>query len=388
VLPWGEGPEHESLADEVLDELYRRNLISSTQRDYFGGSCTRAEARAAHLSDDPAVRAAQIVRLFATKDERVVDAIRAAVTSQSTRRRITPKLLNELATALILRAMAESRDRTDQVRRYLRHAFGGSVHSKPWESTDRDIDQLTSAALTEVRTAIADDSIDGPGPASIELAVRGAYALVASGRLNADRGTANNDQPDRRTPGQVLETMRCSIQGVYQLGQAVKDFGIGGQIRAVDEDGSVRRLHDGTGELMVNDVFLRGEFPPPGSGRAPRPGDTPLDRYHNRIGELALTVTAMRQAFVALVDIVGDDGRSLVETKGVDLRMCNAWRDTLDEMRDELVVWARTFKRNSGIASTVMASIADGDNDAEVEDEAHNPDAVEGWDAEAETTGA
>src|SRR5262249_27049088 len=62
--PWGEGPENESLADEVLDELYRRDLISGTQRDYYAGSCTRAEARAAHLSDDPVRRAAQIVRLF------------------------------------------------------------------------------------------------------------------------------------------------------------------------------------------------------------------------------------------------------------------------------------------------------------------------------------
>ena len=55
--PWGEGPENESLADEVLDELYRRDLISQTERDYFAGSCTCAEAKAAHLSDDPAILA-------------------------------------------------------------------------------------------------------------------------------------------------------------------------------------------------------------------------------------------------------------------------------------------------------------------------------------------
>ena len=56
--PWGEGPENESLADEVLDELHREGIISATERDYYAGSCTRSEARAAHLSDDPAVRAA------------------------------------------------------------------------------------------------------------------------------------------------------------------------------------------------------------------------------------------------------------------------------------------------------------------------------------------
>ena len=127
--PWGEGPENELLADEVLDELYRRSLISATQRDYFAGSCTKAEAVAAHLPADPVLRATQIVALFTSKDDWVIEAIRVAVTSQSTRKRITPKLMNELATALILRAVAFDPGRVDQIRRYLRHAFGKSVRS-------------------------------------------------------------------------------------------------------------------------------------------------------------------------------------------------------------------------------------------------------------------
>jgi hypothetical protein len=83
--PWGDGPANESLADEVLDELYREDLISATQRDYFAGSCTRAEARAAHMPDDPVLRASAVVHLFTGDDERVQEAIRVAVTSQSTR---------------------------------------------------------------------------------------------------------------------------------------------------------------------------------------------------------------------------------------------------------------------------------------------------------------
>ena len=59
--PWGEGPENNSLANEVLDELHRRNLISDIQKAYYAGSCTKAEARTAHLSDDPVLRAAEIV---------------------------------------------------------------------------------------------------------------------------------------------------------------------------------------------------------------------------------------------------------------------------------------------------------------------------------------
>src|SRR5262249_3310249 len=135
--PWGEGPENESLADEVLDELFRRNLISEAQRNYFAGAYTRAEAAAAHLPDDPVLRASQIVHPFTSSSEEIYEAIRVAVTSQSTRKRITPKLCNELATALVLRAVAADASKTDQIRRYMRHAFGKAVHRERWDSTGR-----------------------------------------------------------------------------------------------------------------------------------------------------------------------------------------------------------------------------------------------------------
>ena len=78
----------------------------------------------------------RIVRLFSNSDSRVTDAIRVAVTSQSTRKRISPKLCDELATALILRAIAEEASRKDQVRRYLRHAFSKTIHREEWQSTE------------------------------------------------------------------------------------------------------------------------------------------------------------------------------------------------------------------------------------------------------------
>ena len=281
--PWGEGPENESLADEVLDELHREAIISATERDYYAGSCTRSEARAAHLSDDPAVRAARIVRLFTIEDDRINRAIRVAVTSQSTRKRITPKLCDELATALILRANTDDPAKSDQIRRYLRESFGKASHRATWESTDRPVDKLAEEALKEVRHAITTDPTSEPGPASLELAVRAAYPLVVSGRLAADRGSANNNQPDRRNPGEVLDTMRRSIQGVYQLAQSLQDFTANKAARRGREWQCQSLTGWFPGEVMISDVYLRGEFPPPGKARAPRPGDTPDDVFHNRV---------------------------------------------------------------------------------------------------------
>jgi len=384
--PWGAGPENESLADEVLDELYRQGLISSTKRDYFAGSSTRTEAKAAHLSDDPAVRAAQIADLFLANDESIKKAIRVAVTSQSTRKRIGPKLLNELATALILRANADDPAKTDQNRRYLKHAYGKSAHREKWSGTDRTTDQLANEALTEVLQSLASPTDSDPGPASLELAVRAAYPLIVSGRLNADRGSTG-DQPDRRTPGEVLDAMRQTPQGVRQLAQALSDFAAGRSIRAVDEDGLIRQLSDKSGEQMVTDNFLRAEYPPAGKARARRPGDTPTDQFNNCVSELANAMEHLERAFRAVAAVNGDDGRPLVDTSGIDRKLCNVWREQLGHIDEELVVWGRAFQRYYAASSQVVGS-----NLQVEEEDTHDADTdvyadAENWETEpAETT--
>lgn len=355
--PWGEGPENESLADEVLDEWYRQGIISATEREYFAGACTKAEARAAHLSDDPVIRAARIVRMFTTPDERIREAIRRAVTSQSTRGRMSTKLYNELATALIFRGIADDRANTDQTRRYMRLALVKSVDSEKWQCTDRDTETLATEALREVRKSIVGESHSEPGPASLELVVRATYPLIVSGRLRATLGSRGNEQLDRRSPSDVLEMMRRTPQGVFQLTQALRDYASGQPIRAVDESGEIKRLSDGSSNQFVSDVYLRGEFPPPGKARAPRPGDTPTDLYDNRINDFIAAIESLNQRFAAIRDVTGDDGRSLVDTRGADPSSCSEWRRVLRGIDDDLIVWGSTFRRVYG--TTVEPSAPD-----------------------------
>lgn len=379
--PWGEGPENESLADEVLDELLRRGLITATERDYYAGSCTRSEARAAHLPDDPALRAAQLVHLFTAGGDEVYEAIRVAVTSQSTRKRMTHKLMNDLSTALILRAVSADRADVDQIRRYLRHAFGKAAHRRgAWKATNRTTVELVEAALREVAEAIVTD-IDEPGPASVELAVRAAFPLVVDGRLSADRGTSNNDQPDRRTPGEVLDAMRRKPHGVRQLGQALRDYADGASIRAVDEDGSVRKLEDGSGEQVLSDVWLRNEFPPAGKAKAARPGDSPTDRYDRAIAALGEAMQELVRSFDGLQRVVGDDGQPLVDGRGVETRLTGPWRDALRSVDEELLLWSRIYRRRQGQTHSVPIGRS-GETDGDIIDEveaawdAHDADEV------------
>jgi hypothetical protein len=365
--PWGEGPANEALADEVLDELFRRSLITTTERMYYAGSCTKTQAKEAHLPECPACRAARIVALFAKADDQTGEAVRVAVTSQSTRKRISKKLCNELATALIVRSVAQDIDKTDQIRRYMRHAFGQAVYNEFWESTGRDTDALAKDALQEVLRAIGDENVTDPGPSSLELAVRAAYPLVVTGGINADRGTANNDQPDRRNPGEVLDAMRRTVQGVHQLAQALKDFTAGQLIRAVDENGAIKKKADGSGDLIVNDPYLRQQFPPPGKARARSGGTMPTEQLKDRVADLGEALDKLEEAFKAVYTVTGNDGSPLVDVDGVDAQFCTASRKVLAEIGDELNIWARLWRRRHG--TPVVPAVVDSGADEDVDEE-------------------
>jgi hypothetical protein len=149
--------------------------------------------------------------------------------------------------------------------------------------------------------------------------------------------------------------MRRTVHGVYQLGQALRDFAEGQPIRAVDEEGQPKNRDDNSVPIMVSDVYLRAEFPPPGKVKASVSGDTPTDRYRNHLVALNGTLGALDQAFRDMSAVVGDDGRPLVESRGVDPRTCSEWRELLREIDEELVVWSRTFRKAFG-AETISTS--------------------------------
>ena len=124
---------------------------------------------------------------------------------------------------------------------------------------------------------------DDIGPAPLKLAVRATFPLIATGSLNANLGTANNEQPDRRTPGEIIEAMRLGEQGIHRFRQVLEDYANVTPLHAVDEDAEVLRLIDDPGDVPLNDIYLRTEFPPSGTAKARRTGNTPLDLYETRL---------------------------------------------------------------------------------------------------------
>ncbi|MEY9604086.1 hypothetical protein AB7M74_010696 [Bradyrhizobium japonicum] len=89
---------------------------------------------------------------------------------------------------------------------------------------------------------------------------------------------------------------------------------------------------------------------------------------------------SLEKAFVDVAAVVGDDGRPLVETRGADPRSCSAWREQLDKIDEELIVWSRTFKRVYGSSAVVSGPTRDGDDAGSFEEADDDVEVRNGWD--------
>lgn len=343
--PWGEATENESLADAVLGELAAREIITAQKAAWLAGALTPEEAAAAQFSSDPTIRAAEIVRLFTDRSSPLHEGVRVAITSQSTRKKITPKLLFDLATSLVMRSVNETEPRKrEQLRKYLKDAFGQEV-TKDWTATYRSVDEVTADALAELRAG-------EPGPATRELAARAAYPLVISGRLYGDRGKLNSDQPDRRRPGEVIDRMRSSPRGIEQLRQALNDYGSGRTIRMVDEQGQVMGSSDGHGDAVVRDSELRRLYAPPGQPSPTPAPESPGELLANALAELGTAVGKLDEAVRTVESVRTEDGRPAIISFGADHGDCQAWEGVLFRVLQQLPVWAQAHHHYVGVEST------------------------------------
>jgi hypothetical protein len=359
--PWNEAAKMESVADAVLEALADEGLITRAEESWLAGALTAAEAVDAAFSDDPAIRASRIVRLLTDADPSVHQTIRVAITGQTTKQRITNKFKLEVAAALIMRsvAAAEERQKVSDIYRALQTGFSDTLASNGWKATYRTTDELVQASLKEV-----DGGVEN-GPASLELATRAAYPLVVSRQLLADQGTKDNTQPDRRQPSGVIDRMRTSEWGVWQLGQALVDHRDGEAIRAVAADGTVVTREDGSGAQRVTDNWLRATFPPPGRPVAPPAPETAHEKYMSALAGVGRQMTGLTQAVRELEAIEGPDGRPLLSTEGVDPAHADAWLADLMTLVQAAAVWKRTHLDRHGPDAPARSIWGDDETDDE-----------------------
>jgi hypothetical protein len=364
--PWGEATENEALADAIIDELERRNIITAGKAEWLAGVLTPEEARAAGFSADPAVRTAAIVRLFTDRDAPTHQAVRVAITSQSTRKKTSAPLLFDLATSLVLRSVPEEDSRRrERTRKYLKEAFNKELAKEDWEATFRSAEELATAAEAEAE-------VGNPGPATRELAVRSAYPLVVNGQL-LDRGPRDTDQPDRRKPGEVINSMRITLQGVYQLRQALVDFGNGRRIRMVDGTGQVVRNAEGR-DIVAKDAELRHRFHAAGEGPGLVPApENPAEILGNALNALGSSIREVETALKKVETVQSDDGTSAIESLGASKVDCDVWQAILFAVLQKLPIWSDRSAQRHGLVPEDALDLEDdddiSDDDADLDEE-------------------
>jgi hypothetical protein len=100
---------------------------------------------------------------------------------------------------------------------------------------------------------------------------------------------------------------------------------------------------------------------------------------------LSSTLEALQQAFQGMTEAVGDDGRPLVDSRGVDPRICSEWRQMLRNIDDELMIWSRTFQRAFGAEPPSFARMSQDQEETEedpFEDQSDDADEFGGSDEE------
>jgi hypothetical protein len=374
--PWNDAAKMGAIADTVLEALAEQGLITGDEELWLLGALTPAEAEARGFAADSAVRAARIVRLLTDTDPTVLQTIRAAITGQTTRQRITNKLKLEVAAGLILRSVTGSAEgeKVSDIYRGLQTGFSDVLASGSWRATTRSSTELVKSALGELQR----NPQEG-GQAGLELAARAAYPLIVGRQLFPDRGSQNNDQPDRRAPSGVIERMRTSEWGIRQLGQALDDYAAGHPIRAVAADGSELLVDDGADVQLVTDHWLRSTFPVPGRPVAPPAPETAHEKYLDSLSEFGQALEAVTWAARRVGTIEGVDGRPLVTSEGVDPVNADVWLDQVMQLMQLIPVWKATHVTRHGTQSPSVAGI-----DEDREDELSGEDAD--WYARAENS--
>lgn len=352
--PWGTGPEHESLADEVLDQFQVDGLITTDEASYLRGSLTRERSQKVNLSPDPAIRAARIFDVFLSRDDAFQNAIRTAVTAQSTRKQTSPKLMKELAAVLVLRGVDLPPREAEQKRKYLIKAIPAAAERRgkdpvDWHATGKSHEQLMLEALDEVSES-QNAGKEVSSPASVELAIRSALPLIANNALSGIRGFNRSENSDERAPALVIDAMRQTKRGVRQLGEVLREYAEGiKNFRAVDAAGNDIVGHQPGEPVYIGDAFLREEYPDPGKVPMPKAsGDQPRDIYAQRIHDLQTSIERLDVARGQVKACHEHNGTLLSELIGVDYRACQKWLAVINDVAKDLAVWEKADIKYNG----------------------------------------
>lgn len=311
---WTPAAKLDAQADEVLEELASQGVISSEEHEYLAGRMTLDEAEARGLPRHADERAAMIIRLFASNDAAVKQAIRRVTHAIRVHKGPKANVAVELAIRSYRRnaAEAEADIHTSrvgfQLAARLKEFWEGD-----WEVTLRSPEELRDGALAELGG-------DQLGPSQIELALLGAFELARVRNLvqfSLTREALKEGDQNLGSPAAILRRMIGSRLGIYTLYQAVAKGRLGAaRFPRVNDLGLEVYTADGEPTYLsakwVRDTFRADRVSP----EEPDQDVTPETEYRNRQDGIRSTIHSLRAQLTVLASLQDDTGAEMVRTLG------------------------------------------------------------------------
>lgn len=315
--PWEDIAITNAKGDDVLRALVEAHEITDAEAVYLGGMLTFADAAAGGLPAYPDVRVARIVELMAGSPRTSRGrAVSRGVLRHSQKQKAMQSEKSEVAAGLALRSFASA---NPALRRSAEAVLPRALQAKQiwnsdWTATGDDPDLLWDRAVRE----LAHDG--GPGPAAVELAVRGGYVLAIEGALR--RESSGEMRHDNRSASTILSQLMSNPWGIHVLFRAVQDHRDGVVPRQVDEAGLLIQNVNGDNLPMTN-PWIRTTFPEGMTQPDPNPDPTPLpptpiELFYTKVRSIERQVDALTQLMTDLRNIVDDTGVALADSIGID----------------------------------------------------------------------
>jgi hypothetical protein len=367
--PWPDTARIDAKADSVIAELEQADILTPNKAQYFEGMLAPTDARRAKLPASADERGLLIATTLSDPKGSIHAAIRRGVVQPSERKNLTKGVKAEIAAELALRGARGilTPKELSGAREVLSSVYQNpAVWEKKLKPSGRDPADLLKLALKELKTGKG-------GPATAELGALGAFWLTAHRVLREARFFASEQIRDGRAPSNVVSALMDSEWGLRYLARAVTDGRDGDVIWHVDKNG--KRVKSATGEFMkATNELLRGSVVPPddgGEGSAGNgdedggmDGGPPLPErvLLTRRNLLEGAVTTVEQRHQELREVLGGDGKPLVDSIGISAEVSDELRDRLEAIRTKLALYADKWSENES------AEASDGD-DGSIDDE-------------------
>jgi hypothetical protein len=344
---WDESSQQDELSRISLREAVEAGVITERERLYMLGALTKEQCTnpsSGHPADvlpveedERAIFISHVVHSNAMREPIRKAYYGLLVKDEESRPGRLPKNARvDIATELtFLTFRSEVGD--DEVERrgprsILHRTWGWSEFRDPAKlrrPNGRSLEDLRDGALDELLGAAPQ-----LGPDRIELAMAGAYWLIAKGVLKRD-----SRETDNRSGTAVLKAMLSCEDGIHQLYRAIVDGradepaifevapGTGGAIRT-----------DGYGApIPASDRTLRSTY----TGAQPQIGQTPEEKLRASLDSLRSALEQAEDAVQQVKENVTANGYATFLDAAVGLREVDAIADKAKSVVVDLEAWAR-----------------------------------------------